>query len=143
VKNDTTSESHDWFLAIAARFFNIVFVFGGVASFLALAYVVYHYAWTGERQILGRTGLLYYITPCLIGVGLCCCLALKPRYKVDLGLIFISLGLSLWLGELVLRFTRTSPRVYLPVMSALAASKKDREKDAAKVAKQFAMSIDI
>jgi hypothetical protein len=66
--NDTTSESHDRLLAIAAPFVNIVFVCGGVASFLALAYVVSHYVWTGERQITGRAGvLLYYINPCVVG----------------------------------------------------------------------------
>jgi hypothetical protein len=128
----------------AIRIANMILLAGAAVCALAVGYVLYHYDWTGDRQVIGLTGtLLYYWVP----AGLCIFLVysvlrFKPSSKINLTLALLSVAVSVWIGELVVRFSAsTFLQGREPAMSVVQNA-KDRRREAAKLEAKFGVQVD-
>jgi hypothetical protein len=128
--------------AKAAKVADIILGGGGVTSFLILFYVIYYYGWTGQRQFVNLIGpALYYGFPAVLVVLLFACLRLRADHKVNLAIFFVALVTSLYGVELFLNLFRPvlEPK---PIWLLEGASKEEKQKAAAKIAKQFGIEFD-
>jgi lysophospholipase L1-like esterase len=125
----------------AAKLAELVLIVGGIVSLLQVAYVLYFYGWTGERKFANPSvGILYYAIPAGLATVLFSALRFSRRARINVALLCLSLFTTVYAGELFLRFT-TSTGLSYPVMVNLARA-KDKQKEAAKLSKEFNMSID-
>src|SRR5688572_20116984 len=76
----------------AVRNANVVLAGGAMVCLAAAGYVVYRYGFTS----------FYYLIPILMSLLLFASLWLRPTVKIGLTLILFSVGISLYVAELVL-----------------------------------------
>jgi len=136
--------SQERFLAKAGAAANAVLLTGAVASALTFLFYVYRYGWRAERRFAGwQEVLVYYVVPAVLAGLLFAALRLKREHKINLAIVCVTLVLSLYAGELVLRLVEPNWRqAGLPVMLRLEKSSNKREM-ADRLAKQFGVEIDI
>jgi len=100
------------FLAKGVTLANIILAGGGILCFLALAYFVYYYGWTGQRQFSSWKGvLLYYVFPALMGTLLFTSLRLPLSRKINLALFLCTLSISVYALEIVVTVWFNLPSV--------------------------------
>jgi hypothetical protein len=100
------------FVAKGAALANIILAGAGAVCLLALAYFVYYYAWTGQRQFTGWTGaLLYYVSPALLAALCFASLRLSALHKINLAFFLCSAGLSVCALETLLTLWSSLPSV--------------------------------
>lgn len=119
-----------------AKFFLML---AGVLSLLALSYVVYSYAWTGQRQSTGVV-LLYYVVPAVLVIILFAALWLKPAYQIIVAICAFSLAASAYGVELFLQVS--DPTSFLSQKPIMTLPANERKRMAAKLTKQFGVEID-
>ena len=99
VRASKLMKAEDILLKIA----NIVLFAGGVVCLLILFYLIYHYAWTGERHFVSHVGMiLYYGLPGSLAALLFTSLRLSPSFRGKLALVLLSTCISLYTVELIL-----------------------------------------
>jgi hypothetical protein len=126
------------FPTIAVKIANVSLVAGTVTSSLVVLYFLYHYAWTGERQLAGWKGVaLYGVFPIVCSLLLGASLHLRPAYKVALAKLGFILTVPLYVAELLL----PDPASNRPILSDVLAS-KDKTKEMGRLTEQFGVDID-
>lgn len=127
----------------AAKLADIALSGAGLSSILLLLYVVYYYAWTGQRQFSNPAGsAVYYGLPASLAVLLFSCLLLRKAYKINLALFLLSLATSLYGVELFLNLFSPTLLERRPIWVLEGASKQEKQKRAAKIEKQFGVRFD-
>jgi lysophospholipase L1-like esterase len=75
-------------------------VMGAIVCFVAVAYVFYMYAWTGQRHFIGTGGpYLYYGVPATLGVLLLASLWLRPAHRINIALCLCSISVCFYVLE--------------------------------------------
>ena len=99
---------------ILVRLADLILASGGAAFLLTLSYVLYYYAWTGERQFASSKGLLLYcVVPALIASALLWSLRWQASHKINLALCLVSVGASLYVSEAALNIWSDLPSVII------------------------------
>ena len=110
---------------------SVVLAMTGAGFLLMLAYFIYKYGLTGERQFTNRAVLVtYYLLPIILACGFLAGLRLNRHYRINLAIAFISLSGSLLAGELFLSFAETG-RVLRPLWGNDIASHQDEVRELA------------
>jgi len=82
---------------------NVVLIAGGVLATAAWLYCIYYYGWTGERQLSGDRGIIfYYVCPAIVASLFFASLRLESSYKINLAVVCIALAVCFYGGELLL-----------------------------------------
>jgi hypothetical protein len=132
------------FFAKAALTANIILIAGGIASALFFAYVCYRHGWPVQRRLTSWKMALGLVSPALLAGLLFAALRLRREYKVNLVMVCVTLVFAVYAGEVILSLNILKPAPFRqgqPIMTALLKS-KDREREAAKLAKEFGVPID-
>src|SRR5216683_7695169 len=106
-------------------------ILGGAAFFCAmtLLYFIYFYSWTHERYFTSPVGpILYYILPTTLASLLLISFRLEPSYRINLSLFLVSIGVSIYIVELLL--------TYVPSMLSRGIL------DTASIAKELGIAFD-
>lgn len=132
------------FLAKAGVIANVVLLTGAAAATVTCLYYVYHYGWAGDRRFAGSLEMVVsYGMPALLAGLLFASLRLTREWRINLALVCVTLVLSLYAGELVLRLVEPEWRqAGLPVMMRLEKS-ADKQKMANRLTKEFGVEIDV
>jgi hypothetical protein len=105
-----------------------------------LFYFFYHYSFTGERQFTAPIGMLsYYGVPATLATLLLGALRLERGYRINLAILLISLGVSLYAAELFLTFSDTIASASRPIWGNEI---KKRKYEVLALAKQFGVNFD-
>jgi hypothetical protein len=84
-----------------------------------LLHYAYYYSWTHQRSFLSPVGpMLYYGLPAAVAGLLLVSLRLRPSHRINLSLLLLSLGISLYTAELVLAFFNSDGDVDLQMANA-------------------------
>jgi PAS domain S-box-containing protein len=122
---------------------SIVLAGGAFLCLVVLLYFFYYYGWTAQRSFSRPLGMVvYYGLPAGMAILLFSFLRRSPEFKVNAALLCLSLTMSAYAGELLLRLTDStllSPAK--PVMADVLTS-KEKKKEAAKLTEKFGVEID-
>src|SRR5262245_32741509 len=116
------------------------------AAFLcivALSYVIYYYGWTAQRGFSAPFGMaLYIVLPAVLAALLFGFLRRSPEFKVNVALLCLSLTLSAYAGELLLRLTNSRSHGPRKTVMSLIIESEQKGEEAAKLGKRFGIDID-
>jgi hypothetical protein len=128
----------------AVKFADVVLVAAGIISLLLLLYVFYIYTWTGDRRFTNSSaGIFYYVVPAGLAMLFFAGLGFKRGSKINFAILCVSVFASVYVGEFFLRIANSAVSgTGKPIMVNLRGS-QDKEKRAAKLRKDFNVSIDI
>jgi hypothetical protein len=99
-------------LAIGITPANGIIAGAGVLWVLILAYFVYYYGWTEQRQFTSwRAMLLCYVSPALLAILLFASLRLRQSRRINLALAIFSIGVSSFALETLLTVWLNLPSV--------------------------------
>ena len=112
---------------------NVVLIAGGVLATAAWLYCIYYYGWTGERQLSGDRGIIfYYVCPAIVASLFFASLRLESSYKINLAVVCIALAVCFYGGELL-----------LVVVNWIHEPPKEKNNQAVvQLAKQFGIAFD-
>lgn len=120
---------------------NVILASAGLASILVLIYYLYWYQWSAVRQFNSSFGMVYsYGVPAVLGIAFLTLLKARATLKTNLTILCVSLLVSLYAGEIISRLS--SPTVISLAMGRVMGA-KDKHQEAAKVAKQDRVAIDV
>lgn len=96
----------------AVRFANFALAAAGLFFAAAFLYVVYVFDLTGTKQFTGTAGrVVYHAVPAVLATLFLAALRFRPAYRINLVLVLLSTGISLYSLELVLTF---APSLFAP-----------------------------
>ena len=88
----------------STRLANVVFVAATLICAVVVGYFFYHYQWLHDRHFSGAGGMaLYYGAPIFLIVVSCGALLLDPEPRIMLAAVVLSLGISVYLMEGLLK----------------------------------------
>ena len=121
---------------------NIVLIGGGVACLFILFYIIWYYAWTGERSFTSQFGMiLYYGLPGSLAALLFTSLRLSPSFRSNLVLVLVSTCIALYSVELILVFSTPVIFGHKRTLSFPPSTTRDLQ-EIVNVAKQFGVDFD-
>jgi hypothetical protein len=84
------------------HFADLILAGGGILALSALAFFLYYYGWTGERQFTSfLAGALHYTVLAGVAGFLFASLRFRPKFKITLAIFCISLSMSLYAAEIL------------------------------------------
>ena len=129
---------------VLAKVANSVFIGGGLLLILVSFYYFYYYEWTAQRQFTDSIRkVIYLFFPIGVASFLFASLRLKPKNKLNVAILGISLAFSLLCAELFLELWGASLSVSRkPAMLNIMEYSTDKLKGAAELTKKFGIEID-
>jgi hypothetical protein len=86
-----------------AKIANFILTVSGILCLMAFFYFIYDYVWMGHRYLATPAGiLLHYALPAILAAGFFRSLRLDPLKRINLSLVMISIGASIYATNLLL-----------------------------------------
>jgi len=118
----------------------IILIGGGVFCILVLSYFFYYYDLTHQRQFASWVAPIpYYYLPAALATLLLGSLCLDRSNRINLVILFVSLGGSIYVGELFLTVLDVHTAVTQPIWGN---EFRERKYETKKLAKDFGVNFD-